>query len=100
MHQRQEYMQNKISHEEYYGQFVDEFLRQLVANRFSKERLARVYQTDKHFNIIHLYEWDGMALWLDNKIFRASLKSAGDFYSVSSAVCTLKEAARQVATRE
>lgn len=101
-HSRADYLAGRCSHQDYYGQFVDDPLRALVSRRFGVEALrAALVRGDTSFNrSIPLREWDGLSLALDNRVFRERLKAAGDFYSTAGAVCALKEAARQVASSE
>jgi hypothetical protein len=98
MANRQEYMENKVTHREYYGQYVTEDIKQMVVKRFSVEELKDALEYDEHLNNIPLRNWDILAsiftLYLN--IFREQLKKNGDDYSLAGGVCILKEAAKQV----
>ena len=87
---RKDYMSDKCTHEEYYGQLVTQGMKDHIA-RAIPQGLAR--STDPHFNDIPLPTWDrlGMAYSL-----RDEFKALGDIKSAAGMVCVLKEAARQV----
>ncbi len=89
MFTRQDYLDKKCNHRQYYAQFVDARLIAVVSNRIGKElRLVK----DENLNYIPLARWDEMA-----KSIRpgAGLKKAGDYQTLAGQVCILKEAARQ-----
>ncbi len=87
---RKDYMSDKCTHAEYYGQLVTQVMKDHIA-RAIPQSLAR--STDPHFNDIPLSTWDrlGMVYGL-----RSEFKELGDFRSKAGIVCVLKEAARQV----
>ena len=88
---RKDYMSNKCTHEEYYGQLVTQGMKEHVA-RALPQSLAR--STDPHFNDIPLATWDRIGF-----VYRGlgpEFKKLGDFMSSAGLVCVLKEAARQV----
>ena len=104
---RHQYLQNTKLHNEYYGQFVTDFIKQMVKRRFGIERLVAAYQEDKNLNNIPLVNWDGLGIhlmhpslkneehsspYLDHEL----IKATGQGYSNAGAVCILKEAARQL----
>lgn len=83
---REEYMNavdKAAAHRQYYGQFVSDTVRQVVASRIG--RAAILASTDPHFNDIPLKRWDDLY---------PVLHRAG--WSLSDVVCTAKEAARQI----
>jgi hypothetical protein len=111
----------------YYSQFVTAEIKALVERTFTKEKLVKAYQTDEHFNNIPLYKWDALAglypskkfarlpeygcslslnQWLNtggngplkSLVNKALLKEAKEGWSLCTAVCIAKEAARQIAT--
>ena len=81
---RADYMSGKCSHSEFYGQWVTDYTRQLVSEQFGNDLIKA--SKDEHFNDIPLRQWDRLASFVecypDN--------------SLSSRVCILKEAARQI----
>ena len=87
---RKDYMSDKCTHAEYYGQLVTQGMKEHVA-RAIPQALAK--STDPHFNDISLSTWDrlGMAYGL-----RSEFEELGDIRSKAGMVCVLKEAARQV----
>lgn len=81
-------------HREYYGQFVTEATKNVVKEAFSVEKLIWAFGSDKNLNNIPLNEWDAI-----NGVTRHNgkrLKEAGEVWSLSTGVCILKEAARQI----
>ena len=106
MYTRNQYMNHEISHREYYAQFVNEQVKNLVIRFIGKERLLK--SKDEHLNDIPLKDWD----LLGGFVFRGSemvmkpttiepidyklIKEAGDGVSSATLVCIYKEAARQL----
>ena len=93
---RNEYMNGTVTFREYYAQFVTPEIKQRVLSRFGIERLLQ--STDEHLNDIPLRQWDALAgsgiAYNGSLIGRPSPRA--DDGSLASAVCTLKEAARQL----
>lgn len=87
---RKDYMSNKCTHKEYYGQLVTQGMKEHIA-RAIPQALDR--STDPSFNDIPLSTWDriGLAYGLRNEF-----NALGDIKSDAGMVCVLKEAARQV----
>ncbi len=97
MYTRQEYLDGLVSHQAYYGQFVDEHLRKTIADNFGVEWLQEAYRLEKYFNRIPLYEWDAYyPLFTQLGGLPKLVKQAGDSWSLSTCVCIVKEAARMV----
>ncbi len=92
-------MSGKVSHADYYSQFVTPEIKQLVIDRIGLERLSR--STDEHLNDITLRIWDSMALRFPGEPYRThtNLQANGD-NSLATAVCILKQAARQIIREE
>jgi len=90
MFTRKDYMTDKCTHSEYYGQLVTQGMKEHVA-RAIPQALAK--STDPVFNDISLSTWDrlGMAYGL-----RSEFEELGDNRSKAGMVCVLKEAARQI----
>src|SRR5690349_20176874 len=93
---REQYLAGLVSHERYYGQFIDSLLRAAVASAFGTDRLIAAYKEDANFNSIPLYKWDSWYSIMNNSIFWAELRAVGEQFSLSTVVCVIKEAARQV----
>ena len=87
---RKDYMTNKCTHAEYYGQLVTQGMKEHVA-RAIPQALAK--STDPHFNDISLTTWDRLGMVYS---LRDEFKALGDIKSDAGMVCVLKEAARQV----
>ena len=79
-------------HREYQAQFVTPELIAAVVSRIGREALRD--STDPHLNDIPLGRWDQLAPSV-RFLIEKPLRDAGDCYSLSMAVCTTKEAARQ-----
>jgi len=93
MKTRHEYLSGECTHEEYYNQFVNEYVKKIVLSRYSKEELQQAYELDKHFNSIKLPVWESMA---HNINVASKVKEAGDYLTLAGSVCILKAAARQI----
>lgn len=95
MFTRNDYMENRCTHRQYYGQFVNEGTKQLVLTRIGKARLLE--SKDEHMNDIPLGMWDRLVPRAPGS---GKFKEAGDYYTLSGGVCMLKEAARQIIENE
>lgn len=99
---RSEYMAASLedqpqAHRAYYGQFVDDFLKETIARNFGVDRLKRAFARDEHFNTIPLIEWDAYnPLFTQLDSLPKAVRNVGDQWSMSTSVCIVKEAARQV----
>jgi len=94
MYTRQDYLANKCTHQQYYGQFVGQPEREAVKVKFGSRLFT---STDSSFNDIGLSAWDALAQFSPRRsIWRQGLQAAGDWLSLAGMVCILKEAARQV----
>jgi len=87
---RKEYMEGKISHEEYYGQFTNKEFSKRVARIIGEEKLRT--STDPHFNDIPLKKWDVISVPLGTA---EKMKECGDYLTQAGIVCIAKLAARQ-----
>ena len=95
MFTRQDYLNNNCTHQEYYNQFVNDDIKKIVLNHFGYNKIKKSYSEDKNLNNIPLQSWDNLAYFLN---FREEFKKYGDFESLASKVCILKNAARQIIT--
>lgn len=91
MFTRQDYLQDKCTHRQYYAQFVNDNVKQMVKDRIGIDKIK--CSKDEHFNDIPLYLWDNCGLPYG---ISDLLKQAGDYYSLAGQVCILKEAGRQL----
>jgi hypothetical protein len=104
MYTRKQYMEDnskakgkderEFLHREYYGQFVDEYVIDVVAAQIGRDTLLNRTSDDPHLNDISLHKWD--KVWLGDAALRKICgANEGGGYSLSDVVCTAKEAARQ-----
>lgn len=97
---RSEYMANLISHQEYYGQFVNDAVKGVVARTIGVDVIRA--SRDPHFNDIALRRWDAITDSVRHAIDATAWKHAQDTYSdrtkfywsLSDSVCIAKAAAR------
>lgn len=82
-------------HQQYYGQFVTNEIKDLVKNKFGIEKLVNAYDVDPNFNNIPLRHWDSLG-YLERHLDRNLIKETRQGYSNAGATCVLKEAARQL----
>lgn len=94
MKQRKDYMEKRITHREYYGQFVNSTIKARVLSAFTLAELLA--STRESFNDLPLSRWDMLAGGMATTLCSRQLKEAGDGHSLGSAVCILKEAAQQI----
>lgn len=87
------YENQAAAHRQYYAQFVTESIRQSVLRRFGREALLA--SNDPHLNDIPLARWDALANAL-SPYEQPDYPEGKRFWSLGSAVCILKEAARQL----
>ena len=87
--------QAEALHRAYYGQYVTDAVKAVVLRTFTVEQLRAALPLDKHLNNLPLRKWDAMVPRLPATV-PALLKQNGDWLSLSTGVCTLKEAARQI----
>lgn len=96
MKTRQDYLEKKVTHDEYYSQFVTDYMVQTVSASIGIEKLKEAYKEDGHLNNIPLVVWDRLAFSCcqDNHTLRVKLKGSGDSYTMATGVCIMKMAAR------
>jgi hypothetical protein len=87
---RKDYMSNKCTHEEYYGQLVTQGIKDHVVRAIPD---AIVKSKDPSFNDIPLDTWNRIGAY---SVPNAEFKKLGDFKTAMGVVCVLKEAARQI----
>ena len=91
MFTRAQYMNNEITHRQYYGQFVTPSIKKSIIERIGFERI--VNSEDEHFNDIPLELWDRIGTPAD---VCEKMREAGDFWTMAGACCINKEAAKQI----
>ncbi len=99
MKTRQDYLEGRCEHSEYYGE-IAKVCGVAFTDSADIARFKRALATDSNLNSIPLAWWDGRAAALmtyNGAAVRRALKERGDFYSMAGGVCILKEAARKAA---
>lgn len=91
MYSRQDYLDHKCTHREYYAQFVTEDTKKIVLHYIGRENL--LYSRDPYFNDIPLKRWDNLVKFLGPV---SRMKETQDFLTSVGGVCILKEAANQL----
>lgn len=91
---RKQYLEGEVSHEEYYGQFVDSYTKRLVPATI--EEIRQAHNADKHLNKIPLKKWDDMAAFVKHWELGEKLKAAGELLTLSVQVCILKRSAIEI----
>jgi hypothetical protein len=100
MIKRSEYMNGRVNHQTYYGQFVTPQVTNLVKTYIGEDKIKN--STDPHFNDISLSKWDrlsqGIIHLVGPRIAEANRPSpdAKTGISLSDTVCVAKEAARRI----
>ena len=93
MKTREDYLNEKCTHKEYYSQFVTEDIKKMVVNAFGVENLKLALSHDEYMNTIPLKMWDRLSYSVS---IMKQMRAHGDYQTLAGTVCTLKEAARQV----
>lgn len=91
---RKMYIDNQVSHHQYYSQFVNDGIIADLVNTIGIEKLKDAYSKDKHFNSIPLGKWDAIA----KRVPRSTvlLKKSGEAITLSTLICIAKAAAIQI----
>ena len=90
---RKDYMNNRCTFSEFYGQVIDDAVKAYVGLNIGAHRILE--SKDEHFNDIPLREWDGLA-WFLAQITKDKRAKCGIDNSIASMVCVAKEAAKQL----
>ena len=77
----------------YFLQFGTALSRNALCGEFSPEELLA--STDEHLNDLALARWDDLARRCYSLFDHAAIREAGEIYSLSTAVCTLKAQAKE-----
>jgi hypothetical protein len=81
------------AHRAYYSQYVTEEIKQRLLRRILLAELLN--STDQYLNDIRLGRWDAIVRNLPRTTVQ-QLRENGDWLSLGTGVCILKEAARQI----
>lgn len=94
MKTRQQYLNNEISHHNYYMQFATEAMKQQVVDKIGIERIKKAIVTDEHLNNIPLEEWDMLSwnYWRNNQLMGEAQESA----SSATMTCIYKAIAKSL----
>lgn len=89
---REDFLSDKNTFHEYYGQFVTEAIKRAVLSKITMEELLE--STDPHLNDIALKRWED----LPANVNYAAIRTAGDVNAntISNFICVVKTAARQL----
>ena len=91
MKTRQDYIDGKVSHAEYYEQFVTEETKKNLLRHISQQELLA--STNEHLNDISLGRWDAIPATTGTT---AAMKDCGDYLTQAGNVCIYKAAARMI----
>ncbi len=95
---REDYLNRKCTHDEFYAQYVTKYVRSVVLNHIGRDVLVK--STDPHFNDIPLATWDWLANQIRNHVAKENVRLQAykmPASTLSDCVCVLKCAARQIA---
>lgn len=94
MYTRQDYLDHKCTHREYYAQFVNDLQKRMIFEVWSAKELARAWEDNEAFNTheTKVERWDRIACPIDHRI----MDEAGEHSAKAMRVCVLKEAAKQI----
>lgn len=94
-YKRNAYLLNKVVHDDYYGQFITDTIREQVVKAIGAKPIMD--STDVRFNDIPLHRWDRLEPVLRHLVSAEQLiKATGrSTLTLSDVVCIAKVAARQ-----
>lgn len=93
-YKREDYLNGKCTHSQYYDQYVTEYIKNIVRIKFTIRKLIEASQQEKELNSIPLAKWDSLMHY--TKYCKTKLQENGDSYTMATSVCILKAAARQL----
>ena len=91
---RQDYVNQKATHREYYGQFVCDQVKSWVLRAFTKQELMQ--STDPNLNDLPIDRWDRVIPSPVPFTLVSRMTRVGDYATLGGLVCIAKEAARQI----
>lgn len=93
---RKDYLDGKCTHSDYYSQMVENTdAKRLVLSIWDEKTLSEAYEKCEYLNSLPIKTWDELA----NRLVIGpylTFSQLGDMNTLSSRVCVLKEAARQI----
>lgn len=89
---QKDYMENKCSHNDYYGQFVNAYRINTVSFFIGEDQIKN--SKCEHFNDIPLCRWDNVGPAL--RIYKSEMDAVGDYLTLCHQVCVAKACARQI----
>lgn len=92
MFTRKQYLNNEVSHHDYFIQFATEEMREEVMREIGTDRIKQ--SKDEHLNDIPLHVWDGLPV---PKKCLELLEQANEGYSKCAMVCIYKAIAMELA---
>ena len=92
---RDQRLKEEETHEEYWGQFATDYLKNAVISEFGIKSLCEASKQGKYFNSIPLARWDRLGEMYKQYI-DTLIRKTNKCVAPSDLVCTLKAAARQV----
>ncbi len=104
---RKQYMDKKVTHQEFYSQFVTEATKRFILRDLTVEQIKEALASgDEHLNEIKIpynnmgRSTSGRWWWDDAPINTTLVKEAGDNLSQSTHTCVAKVAARMLVDQE
>lgn len=91
---RQDYVNQKATHREYYGQFVCDRVKSWVLQTFTKQELMQ--STDPNLNDLPTEKWDRVIPSPVPFTLVSRMTMVGDYVTLGGLVCIAKEAAQQI----
>jgi len=93
-HTRKDYMEKKVSHHDYYKEYVELADIRPQSIPFSVEELEEALNKDKNLNSIALRKWDSIGSRFNTSKVHKISKLKGSWVSQATLVCIAKTAAR------
>lgn len=102
MKTRTQYLSGEISHSDFYRQFVDDRVKNIVRKDLKgsgylkglKEKIAE----DESLRNIPLSFWDSFSQSINTAEVFSKMKQAGDYLTLAGIVCIAKEAAKIISS--
>ncbi len=91
---RNDYINGKAAHNDYYSQFATDELKRAVVQHIGLDMIQA--STDPAFNDILLERWDAMYPIFRMSVNKDAMKAAGESVTQATSVCVLKAIARQL----
>lgn len=95
MKTRRDYMDGKVTHQDYYVEIAKEA--RITAPEQLLERAAK--STDKYYNDVPLKLWDMAGIAINSRRLSDVMKARGDYVTQAGLVCVLKAIVRDTLTQ-